>query len=90
MRFWWRELGGWALIVLSLVVFYLCIRFLLGETHAILEAPTLAFIGFILFRGGIHLLKVAMAARICAQAPEPPGAARSGPPRPAAVRRPAR
>jgi hypothetical protein len=90
MRFWWREVGGWVLIVLGLVVFYLCIRFLLGETHAILEAPTLAFIGFILFRGGIHLLKVAMAARICAQAPEQPGAARPVPPRPAAVRRPAR
>lgn len=83
MRFWWRELAGWALVLLGLAVFYVCILFLLGSPHAILEAPTLAFIGFILFRGGIQLLKVAVAARICARTQEPVAPARGQAARPA-------
>jgi len=35
---------------------------------AIFEAPAIAFIGFFIFRGGIHLLKVAVAARTSLQA----------------------
>jgi hypothetical protein len=93
MRFWWRELAGWALVLLSLGVFVLCGWMLLG--HFVLESGPLAFIGFILFRGGIQLLKVAVAARICTQDAEPtpparPGANRPVAQRPAAVRRPVR
>jgi hypothetical protein len=65
MRFWVREAAGWLLIALGLYVFWLC--YLLLQGHSILEAGPLAFIGFIIFRGGIHLLKVAVAARICLQ-----------------------
>ena len=68
MRFWFRELAGWALVLLGLFVFYLCLALLLSER--ILEAGPLTFIGFIIFRGGIHLLKVAVAARVCWQAHE--------------------
>jgi hypothetical protein len=69
MRFWIRELLGWLLIALGLFVFYVCFVVLLSDRmHMILEAGPLAFIGFIIFRGGIHLLKVAVAARICLQA----------------------
>jgi hypothetical protein len=66
MRFWLRELAGWLLVVLGLVVFYFC--FALLANGFILEAGPLTFIGFIVFRGGIHLLKVAVAARICLHA----------------------
>jgi hypothetical protein len=66
MRFWWRELGGWLLIGLGLLCFaevwYFC------RHHWLLEAWPMTFIGIILFWGGIHLLKVAIAARICGEA----------------------
>jgi hypothetical protein len=70
MRFWMRELAGWVLIGLGLYAFYLSYRLLVAEEpgHYIVEAGPVTFIGFILFRGGIHLLKVAVAARICLQA----------------------
>src|SRR5262249_61908684 len=42
---------------------------LLGSDRTkIIEAGPLTVIGFVVFRGGIHLLKVAVAARICLQA----------------------
>ncbi len=63
MRFWFRELAGWALVLLGLFVFYLTLALMLSDR--IIEAGMLSFIGFIIFRGGIHLLKVAVAARVC-------------------------
>ena len=80
MRFWVREVLGWLLVALGLFVFYLCWVLLTrmlpdpdgryGPAPALLEVGPLAFIGFIIFRGGIHLLKVAVAARICILAQE--------------------
>jgi hypothetical protein len=72
MRFWIRELSGWVLVLLGLFIFYTCYA-LLANVNApprILEAGPLMFIGVIVFRGGIHLLKVAVAARICMNAQE--------------------
>ncbi|MBM4067965.1 MAG: hypothetical protein FJ271_03345 [Planctomycetes bacterium] len=66
MRFWFRELAGWALVVLGLFVFYLTLALMLSDR--IIQAGMLSFIGFIIFRGGIHLLKVAVAARVCMMA----------------------
>jgi len=66
MRFWLRELAGWLLVVLGLVVFYLC--FVLLVNGYIASAGPLTFIGVFIFRGGIHLLKTAIAARVCLQA----------------------
>jgi hypothetical protein len=80
MRFWLRELAGWALVVLGLAIFGLAIRFLWYAR--MIEGPSVGVIGFIVFRGGIHLLKVAVAARVCLQAAEPV----AGKPRPAARR----
>ena len=68
MRFWIRELVGWLLIALGLYVFLICYAILVSQGPHLLEAGPLTFIGFIIFRGGIHLLKVATAARICLHA----------------------
>jgi hypothetical protein len=65
MRFWIRELAGWLLIALGLFIFYVCYVWL--RSHNLVEAGPLSFIGFIVFRGGIHLLKVAVAARVCTE-----------------------
>jgi hypothetical protein len=71
MRFWIRELAGWVLVLLGIYVFLICIDILLnrvgprGPAPLILEAGPLTVIGIIVFRGGIHLLKVAVAARVC-------------------------
>ena len=80
MRFWVREAFGWLLVLLGLFVFYTCYALLTNATLArLIECGPLMFIGIFIFRGGIHLLKVAVAARICLQAeeklrPERPGA----------------
>lgn len=88
MNYWTREIGGWLLVVLGLVVFYRCYGLLTDGNHYVIEAGTLAFVGVFLFRGGIHLLKVAVAAQICLQTREakepvlpavPPGGERRRP-----------
>jgi hypothetical protein len=66
MRVWVRELAGWLLVALGLYVFLACASGLLNPSaDFLLEAGPLTLIGFVIFRGGIHLLKVATAARVC-------------------------
>jgi hypothetical protein len=65
MTYWTREIAGWVLMVLGLFLFYRCYTLLTGGNHYILEAGSLTVVGIFLFRGGIHLLKVAVAARVC-------------------------
>ena len=66
IRFWLRELMGWFLILIGLYIFFLCLAMLSSPTaEFIFEAPVFTLIGIIVFRGGIHLLKVAVAARVC-------------------------
>jgi hypothetical protein len=89
MRYWLREAAGWFLVALGLVAFNFVYEFC--NRRRPVEAGILTLIGIFIFRGGIHLLKVAVAARICQQAqdrlyPAPP-AARPAPPA-AAVSRP--
>ncbi len=75
MRFWFRELAGWLLVGLGVAQFVLVLMFLLAK--GFVEAAVMAVVGVFVFRGGVHLLKVAVAARICQQAqdrlyPAPP------------------
>jgi uncharacterized membrane protein len=72
MGFWVREILGWLLVGLGLFLFVICFLILLSPpapgSPGILEAGQLTVIGVFVFRGGIHLLKVAVAARVCLQA----------------------
>ena len=62
MGVWVREVLGWVLLGVGLAAFAMCyVVFLLNRW--IIEAFIAAFIGFTIFRAGIHLLKVATAAR---------------------------
>src|SRR5260370_42097226 len=61
MRFWLRELAGWVLVLLGLYVFFICLVLLVNEPPRIIQTGPLTLIGIIIFRGGIHLLKVAVA-----------------------------
>jgi hypothetical protein len=63
MRFWVRELAGWVLVVIGLFFFLICYALLVQGK--VLQTGPAAFVGFVIFRGGIHLLKVALAARVC-------------------------
>jgi hypothetical protein len=67
-RFWLREIAGWLLVALGVFGFYVCLHLLLSRY--ILEAGSATVISVVMFRGGIHLLKVAVAARVCMQAAE--------------------
>jgi membrane-bound ClpP family serine protease len=63
-----REVGGWALILIGFFIFFQAYGFLLDRR--IFEATPLVFMGFIVFRGGIHVLKVAVAAQAARNLPE--------------------
>jgi hypothetical protein len=61
-----REIAGWLLVVLGLLAFYESWRMLWAAM--IFETPPMVVIGFVIFRGGIHLLKVSVAARAAQKA----------------------
>ncbi len=68
MRYWVREIAGWLLtgvgVLMLLQVYLLC------EERRIFDAALVLIAGIFLFRGGILLLKVAVAAHICSRAQE--------------------
>jgi hypothetical protein len=68
MRFLFREIIGWLLVLVGLLALYDCYSLIVDRR--LFEAGPLCLIGIVVFRGGIHLLKVAVAARICLLARE--------------------
>jgi hypothetical protein len=69
MRFLFREIAGWLLVLLGLYLFWIVLSITLTNPPLYISAGPLTVIGIFIFRGGIHLLKVAVAARICVTAP---------------------
>ena len=66
MFFWMREIAGWALVVLSLVMFWIGLTFVTDlESPRIVEAGVIIFAGAALLRAGILLIRISTAARIC-------------------------
>ena len=80
--FYVREVAGWVLMVLGLWLFYQSYSFLMNRM--IVQSGPTVLMGIVVFRGGIHLLKVAVAARVCQTAPveSRPTASRPQPVRP--------
>lgn len=70
MRFayWSREIAGWVLIGIGLWQFWNTYQLLL--LRRIFESAPSAFVAFVIFRGGVHLLKVAVAAQAARALPE--------------------
>jgi hypothetical protein len=66
--YWSREIAGWVLILVGLWLFWRTYDLL--TLKRLLEAGPSAFIAFVVFRGGIHLLKVAVAAQAARALPE--------------------
>ena len=67
MRYWWREMLGLVLVALGLFIFYDIYVTFTGAHYV--ETATWLIVGIFIFRGGIQLMKVALAARICAGVP---------------------
>ena len=68
MSYWVREIAGWVLVLLGIGLFLVVYEYC--ERRWIFEAGIVAVVGIFVFRGGIHLLKVAIAARMCKQTQE--------------------
>jgi hypothetical protein len=66
--YWSREVAGWALVLIGLYAFWTA--YVLVTNKMILQAGPVVFIGFFIFRGGIHILKVAVAAQAARSLPE--------------------
>lgn len=66
--YWSREVAGWLLILAGLWQFWN--TYTLLTNRRIFEAAPSAFIAFVIFRGGVHLLKVAVAAQAARSLPE--------------------
>ena len=66
MSYWLRELAGWLLVIIGLAVFGLVILQLIEGM--VYQTMGMVVVGIFVFRGGIHLLKVALAARVCQDA----------------------
>jgi hypothetical protein len=61
MIFWIREIAGWILVLLGLLIMGNCLAWI--ENRQVVGASFAAGMGIFVFRGGIQLIKVAVAGR---------------------------
>lgn len=59
---YFREVVGWGLMLLGLQVFRICLKYL--NFAAVIEGFVAATIGIVIFRSGLQLVKVSVAARV--------------------------
>jgi hypothetical protein len=65
MIFWLYEAIGWALTILGLFLFYICLGLLVNPAPGLLEGAVLSVVGIVIYRGGVALLQACLAARVC-------------------------
>lgn len=64
--FWTREIAGWALVAVSLVLIRVGLTFVTNlDRPRIVEAGVVMFVGLGVLRLGILLIRISTAARIC-------------------------
>lgn len=64
--FWTREIAGWALVVFALLLIRLGLNFVTQlDSPKIVEAGVVMFAGMGMLRGGILLVRISTAARVC-------------------------
>jgi hypothetical protein len=64
--FWLREVMGWALVAISLIVLRVGMNFAMNTTEPkIVEASVVLFTAMGVLRAGILLIRISTAARIC-------------------------
>ena len=66
--YWFREIVGWFFILLGLWLFYVS-YFVLMQNNLYVQATPTVIMGLVIFRGGIHFLKISLAARVARQPP---------------------
>lgn len=76
MTVWLREVAGWVLLGAGLAAFAVC-YFVFLLNRRVVETIILGMMGVIVFRGGMHLLKVAVAARAAREVSRRPTAAKA-------------
>ncbi len=64
--FWIREIAGWGLLAVALVMAYISLEFAMNtEKPKIVEAGVIMFGALGILRAGILLIRISTAARIC-------------------------
>ena len=64
--FWLREILGWALVAVSLVILRIGMNFAMNTTEPkIVEASVVLFAAMGVMRAGILLIRISTAAKIC-------------------------
>lgn len=64
--FWLREIFGWALVAVALVILRIGMNFAMSTTEPrIVEASVVLFAAMGVLRAGILLIRISTAARIC-------------------------